>query len=147
MQHLKCLRLAAEASLLPRARPVHASTRALRGPLDLAGFDERITNDAKMASFGRSTQDGLLSKLQAEFTGERINATRRAEDRLRSETEVLATLRKSAEDSATAREAFVVKRKALLALRNELVIQRELSGIVRGTASGVEREFPLPGAL
>ena len=109
-------------------------------------------------ALGGETRDGLLAKLQVEFQGERVGATRRAEDKLRHELTQLQCLAdelrisQSAPSSTSlgaheqrAREdAFNKKRGVALKLRGELIVQREVCGIVTNTANGVEREFPIP---
>ena len=103
-------------------------------------FEISVVNDARMQALGGATRDGLLNKLEAEFQGERVSATRRAEDKLRAELCALESLRADA-------QAFNAKRKAILNLRMELVIQREASGRTTNTASGVEREYPIPASV
>lgn len=99
-----------------------------------------VVNDARKSSLGGATREGLLDKLAGEFQAERVSATRRAEDKLRL---ALASL----QDRAGGAEAFNLKRMGALKLRSELIIQREVCGIVTGTAGSVEREFPVPAAM
>jgi len=91
-----------------------------------------------------------MNKIAGEFQGERISATRRLEDRLRvdlggleEESRRLA----AAGSNSEAREAFNTLRKAALKLRGEVVIQREVAGMMMDATSAVEREFPVPAAL
>ena len=122
---------------VPRARA------ALRF-VAFSGYDKKynidVLNDARLEALGGATRDGLLRKLEGEFQGERICATRRAEDKLREELSALGDLR---DDVA----AFNAKRRRILTLRAELVIQREASGRTTDTANGVEREFPVPVSM
>ena len=109
-----------------------------------SGYDKKynisVLNDARLEALGGATRDGLLNKLEGEFQGERVSATRRAEDRLREELRALDGLRGDV-------VAFNDKRKNIITLRTELVIQREASGRITGAASGVEREFIVPAPM
>jgi hypothetical protein len=103
-------------------------------------YNMSVVADARMTALSGATNDALMSKLENEFQGERVSATRRAEDRLRDELLALDGLHKEV-------DAFNAKRKTTLKLRSELIIQREASGLTIDTTNVVEREFPVPPAL
>jgi hypothetical protein len=119
-------------------------------------YDQGVIKDAKNRSFAGSntfSRDGLLNKLQSEFQGERISSTKRAEERLRHEIQSLVDLKVQISSSvvsvkqdkiAELREMFDHKRKQAIKLRNELVIQREVSGFGTNVVRQVEKDFQIP---
>ena len=98
---------------------------------------------------GGNPAEAAMHKVAGEFQDERISATRRAESRLREELCALAELaRADVSRSSSHAVTFNAKRKNVLKLRGELIIQREVvAGMAVDAANAVEREFPVPAAL
>lgn len=122
-------------------------------PFD-SNFNQSVLNDARKTSFSgiKNTQEALFDKLQNEFQGERIDTTKRAEEKLIFELKILNDMeikyKKGGIDSNNEmKDLFNLKRKQVLKMRGELIIQREVSGLSFDASSMVERTFPVPPSL
>lgn len=125
------------------------------------GFNQSVLNDARKSSFAgiSNTQEALIHKLQDEFQGERIDTTKRAEDKLTYELKILndqllvfqnnSNNKLSSDKLTVDKETFNLKRKLVLKLRGELIIQKEVSSSNQSFDASkiVESTYPIPAAL
>lgn len=99
-----------------------------------------------------SMQDNFMAKLGGEFGGERVSSLVRLETKLGNEIKALNALRDTltASHSSTSSENitdFNKQRSAVQSRRQDLIVQRELSGMGTGATDAVLKEFPCPQAL
>eukprot|EP00601_Ochromonadales_sp_CCMP2298_P016480 CAMPEP_0173218156 /NCGR_PEP_ID=MMETSP1142-20121109/900_1 /TAXON_ID=483371 /ORGANISM="non described non described, Strain CCMP2298" /LENGTH=139 /DNA_ID=CAMNT_0014145827 /DNA_START=15 /DNA_END=434 /DNA_ORIENTATION=- len=113
---------------------------------------------------GSTLQDSILNQIEKEIGGERVSTLKRVESRMGQQIEGLVALRArlvgvgvggvggvglggvdavSAED----RLEYNKQRKAAYDRRQELIVQREMSGLGIGASESVLREFPLPPSI
>jgi hypothetical protein len=102
--------------------------RAGKAGRDIQGFNK-----------GGSVQNVLATELLHEIAVEGITNTKRLEDRLKFR---LVDLKPN-----LGQVKFNELRKVCLALRQDIITQREMGGFTKGNVETVEAMFPIPSAL
>lgn len=114
-------------------------------------WEKSVQRDANKTQGGKnsSMQDNFIAKLEGEFGSEKISTTGRFETKLRQEIESLTKFREKIINNATNEQLFDFKKQRMIcqSLRQDLVVQRELSGMGLGSFDAVMKEFPIVKAL
>jgi hypothetical protein len=96
--------------------------------------------DIQGNSMGQSLEQVLASQLSHEMAVEQVSNTKRLEDRLKMKLMDL--------NMSLGRVKYNEERKVCLALRQDIITQREMGGAqAKGGAEIVEALFPIPSAL
>ena len=101
----------------------------------------KATNDR--AATSGSANDVMMSKLSHELDGERVSNAIKMEDKLK---QIIAKCHSATSRDATGRKIFSALRKKALQTRQDLITQREASGMSKDAANTVEAAFPIPPA-
>ncbi len=115
--------------------------------INVRGFISDFGNSGRR---GAKTEDAFLKALEGEFGGERVSSLLRLETKLRNELILLNKLGNgivSPSASSGSIAAYNKQRDVVHRTRQDLIVQRELSGMGVGATETVMKEFPCPPAL
>ena len=132
---------------LPRSTSTSTSTlRSLSSKKQQPEWMRQAEAEAISATNARAAASGtandvMMAKLSHELDGERVANALKLEDRLK---QIIDKTNAATSRDATGRKIYSALRKKALQTRQELITQREASGMSKNAADTVEAAFPIP---
>jgi hypothetical protein len=110
--------------------------------MDQADREATSATNARAAEMG-TANDQMMGKLKHEMDGEKISHAIKLEDKLKQYILKCEQARADAVDKQGRMVYSAIRKKAMMT-RNELITQREASGMATDAAGIVEASFPIP---